>query len=618
MSEARDLVTVKDLRVEAAAGGGEIVDLVGFAIGQGEVVGLVGESGSGKTTVALTLMGHAKRGTRIAAGSVMLAGRELTALSPRELRDVRGKVVSYVPQDPAAALNPGLRIGAQLEEVLIAHAPEMSADERRERVAGSLREVRLEDGRGFRRRYPHQLSGGQQQRVCIAMAFLLSPKLIVLDEPTTGLDVSTQAHVLELIRELCLSRGTAAVYVSHDLAVVAALAQRVMVMYAGRLVEVGPSQPIFTSAAHPYTRKLIGASPDISTRRMLEAIPGRVPAPGRRPAGCVFAPRCSFVKPVCVQMPSAYQRIGDEREVLCVRAHELAQPEVGEAGSVARRHRSVDEGPVAGARLLSVRDLSAYHGDRQVLDGVSLELRRGECLALVGESGSGKTTLSRAIVGLHANRSGEITLEASPLARKARERPLELCRRLQYVFQSPYNSLNPRRTVGDIIRIPVRHFLGLRGASASQRVVEVLEHVALPAAAMSRYPDELSGGERQRVAIARALAAEPDVLICDEVTSALDASVQAAIIRLLEDLQRGDHLAILFVTHNIALVRTVAQRVIVLEQGRIVEAGLTDAVLDTPQHRYTQALIGDTPTFVGAGAHRDASPPARSALSVSE
>ncbi|MHB1570586.1 MAG: ABC transporter ATP-binding protein [Solirubrobacteraceae bacterium] len=602
MIDAVNSVAVKGLRIEVAASGGEIVDAVGFTIGQGEVVGLVGESGSGKTTVALALLAHAKRGTRIAAGSVQVAGSELTTLPARDLRNLRGRLVSYVPQDPAAALNPGLRIGLQLEEVLAAHAPDMSSAERRERVAGALRDVRLEDGAAFRRRYPHQLSGGQQQRVCIAMAFLLEPKLIVLDEPTTGLDVSTQAHVLQIIRELCLRRGTAAIYVSHDLAVVATLAQRVMVMYAGRLVEMGPSQSIFRSAAHPYTRKLIGASPDISTRRLLEAIPGAVPAPGRRPPGCVFAPRCSFVEPACAEMPSVYQHVGEDQDVLCVRAHELAQLR-GEATTTALvtdHDHDPDPDAATDRMLLRVCDLSAYHGQRQVLDGISFELSRGECLALVGESGSGKTTLARAIVGLHAGRTGEIALDGSPLAPNARERPSEPCRRLQYVFQSPYNSLNPRRTIGDIIHIPLRHFLGLRGASARERVAQLLEHVALPAAAMSRYPDELSGGERQRVAIARALAAEPEVLICDEVTSALDASVQAAIIRLLEELQRSDHLAILFVTHNIALVRTIAQRVIVLDEGRIVEIGPTDAVLDTPRHRYTRGLIRDIPTFAGA------------------
>ena len=579
-------VSVTGLRVELTSGGSEIVDDVALELAPGEIAGLVGESGSGKTTVALALLGHARRGTRIAGGSVTIAGTSVLGLAPEALRRARGRLVSYVPQDPSSALNPSLRIGTQLEEVLSEHGERGDA---RGRIDAALAEVRLAPAGDLLRRYPHQLSGGQQQRICLAIAFLLRPALIVLDEPTTGLDVTTQAHVLATVRELCKSHDTAALYVSHDLAAVSALAARVLVMYAGRIVEAGPARALFDHPAHPYTRKLVGAIPDIASRRLLEAIPGRVPAPGARPAGCVFAPRCPHVVPACTEAAPPPVAIAPGHSARCIRVAELGASHVTELPARAAQ-------PTATA-LLDVRDLSAFHGSRQVLHGVSLQLQERECLALVGESGSGKTTLARAIVGLHAPRAGDVRVAGAVLPATARERPRELCRIVQYVFQSPTSSLNPRRTVGEIVRTPVEHFFGLRGSEADARVAELLERVSLPALAAGRYAGELSGGERQRVSIARALAARPEVLICDEITSALDTSVQAAIVRLLEDLRESEKLAILFVTHNLALVRTIADRVAVMHLGRIVEHGRTDAVLDAPGDAYTAELIGDTPAL---------------------
>jgi peptide/nickel transport system ATP-binding protein len=585
------VVEVSRLRVELTANRQEIVDGIDLELGRGEIVGLVGESGSGKTTVAMALLGHARRGTLIARGSIRIAGTDVLALRPDELRRARGKLVSYVPQDPSSALNPALRIGTQLTEVLDAH-PEPG--DPRGRIDETLTEVRLPSGDDLLRRYPHELSGGQQQRVCLAMAFLLRPQLIVLDEPTTGLDVTTQAYVLETVRELCRSHQAAAVYVSHDLAAVASLARRVLVMYAGRIVEAGPTRDLFELPGHPYTRKLIGAIPDISSRRLLEAIPGLVPAPGTRPAGCVFAPRCAHVRPACTATEPVQVELARGHFARCSRLGEIDRSPAG----VAR------ERPPAGAAaaLLEIRDVSASHGTRQVLHGVSFELQPRECLALVGESGSGKTTLARAIVGLHPPRSGEIRLRGKALPGTARERSAELCRAVQYVFQSPTSSLNPRRTIGEIVRTPLDHFFATRGRAADARVFDLLDRVSLAPAVARRYPGELSGGERQRVSIARALAAEPELLICDEITSALDTSVQAAIVRLLEELQETEQLAILFVTHNLALVRTIADRVVVLSQGRIVEAGSTERVLGSPTHPYTVELIADTPTLGAASA----------------
>ena len=585
------VLDVRELRVELSSSRTEIVDRVSFAVDEGEVVGLVGESGSGKTTVALALLGHARRGTRIASGSVSVNGEEILGRGPAQMRAARGKLVSYVPQDPAAALNPALSIGRQLSEVIAVHRRNATSAEIRARVEETLAEVKLPSDRRFLRRYPHQLSGGQQQRACIAMAFLLRPRVIVLDEPTTGLDVTTQAHVLETVRQLCANHSVAAVYVSHDVAAVAALAKRVLVMYAGRVVEGVPIDRLFARPAHPYTRKLIAAVPDIAGRRTLDPIPGHVPAPGRRPTGCVFAPRCPDVLPSCTTGEPQLLELETGHYVACFRAAENQRPSVRLMAAEERAPGHAVE------PLLRARGVEAFHGDLKVLNGVSLELQAQECLALVGESGSGKTTLARTIMGLHPLSGGEISFKGVPLGNRGTQRPIEVRRALQYIFQSPYNSLNPRQTVGEILRVPIAHFFHVGRREARDRVDAALERVSLPAGIATAYPDELSGGERQRVAIARALACEPEVLIADEITSALDVSVQAAIVALLEDLREREGLAVVFVTHNLALVRTIADRVIVLNRGTVVEAGTSQAVIDHPVDAYTRELISDTPTI---------------------
>jgi oligopeptide/dipeptide ABC transporter ATP-binding protein len=585
-------VEVRNLRVELEGRGTDIVDQISLSIESGEVVGLVGESGSGKTTVGTALLGHARAGARLAGGEVLVDGVDLLALSPHELRRRRGPSIAYVPQDPAAALNPALRVGRQLTEMLEVHRLGETGSVRRERLREVFAEVDLPTDDDFLRRYAHQISGGQQQRIMIAMAFLLRPAVVVLDEPTTGLDVTTQAHVLNTVRELCAVHDVAALYISHDLAVVADLADRVMVIYAGRVAEVASRDQIFTRPAHPYTRRLLTAMPSVSERRGVVAIPGHAPSPGQRPPGCFFAPRCPHRLPICTEAPPPAQEVEPGHWARCVRAEELIGNAISPSVLSPHPASKKDRTPI-----LSVRNLEAFHGTRPVLHGVSLELGPTECLALVGESGSGKTTLARAIVGLHARLRGEIRYRDEPVAVGARARPAEVRRTLQYVFQSPYRSLNPRRTVNDIVAVPLEQFFGQKGAAARQRVNEALERVALPRRVALAYPDQLSGGERQRVAIARALACEPEVLLCDEITSSLDVSVQAAIIELLAQLREQEALAMIFITHDIALVRTIADRVVVLHEGRVVESGDANAVLDLPDDPYTRQLIADTPSW---------------------
>jgi len=585
-------VSVENLRIEIAATGTPVVSDVSFAIAPGEILGLVGESGSGKTTVGLALLGHARRGLRIAGGSVLLGDRDVLTQDEEERRKLRGSAVSYVPQDPASSLNPALRIGLQLREVLDAHdsggARDYSA-----RIAEMMRAVALPDDRAFLKRYPHELSGGQQQRIGLAMAFANRPRLIVLDEPTTGLDVTTQAHVLSTVRELAALHDVAALYVSHDLAVVAALARRVAVMYAGRVVELGPADAMFASAGHPYTRRLIGAIPRLTGGRSLVGIPGRALSPGKRPGGCGFAPRCDLRIGQCEQEMPELRPIDTDHMVRCIRAELVMTQDPGKAGEPVEMPAADD----AEVPALRITDLVASYGRHEVVHSVSLALAARECLALVGESGSGKTTIARAVAGLHHAWTGAIALDGAELHPSARNRGGDARRRIQYIFQNPYGSLNPRRTVGQIVAQPLKIFGTAGGREADKRVAEMLERVSLSSGYARRYPDQLSGGERQRVAIARALVCDPTVLICDEVTSALDVSVQAAIVELLGSLQRDLGLSMLFITHNLPLVRSIAQRVAVLSQGRIVEAGEVGQVLANPSQPYTRQLLSDTPSL---------------------
>ncbi len=592
------VLAVKNLRVELESTGADIDDEVEFTIHDGEVLGLVGESASGKTTAATALLVHERRGAIVSGGEIILKGQDILELNPQELRKLRGCVVSYVPQDPSMSLNPALRIGIQLLEVLEVHGYGASGEERKARVREMMDEVRLPNDEGFLRRYPHQLSGGQQQRVAVAMAFACRPALIVLDEPTTGLDVTTQAHVLQTVRDLTRTYGVAALYVTHDLAVVANLADRIAVMYAGRLVEIGPKETLFRGAFHPYTRRLIASVPDLAGKYALRGIPGRAPLPGRRPEGCSFAERCDFARDQCREKFPPYDGPGDDHRVRCWRWREVGALSTAE-GLALRRTIALprdDEEPVV--RACGVK---ASYGANEVLHGIDLDVRAGRCLALVGESGSGKTTIARCIAGIHPGRiEGDISLRGRPLQRDSRRRPTADRQAIQYIFQSPYGSLNPRRSIAQILAPPLQTFFTLSWREAERRMAEALEMVSLDASLLNVYPDQLSGGERQRVAIARALVAKPSVLICDEVTSSLDVSVQASIVELLVQLVSETGVAMLFVTHHLPLVRSLAQEVVVMNQGEIVERGMVDAVLADPQADYTRNLLADTPDVIRA------------------
>jgi peptide/nickel transport system ATP-binding protein len=583
------VLSVRGLRVETS-GGREIVDQVEFDVFQQEVLALVGESGCGKTATALALLGHVRPGTRIAAGSVSLAGDDILTLPGDKLRNIRGAKVSYIPQDPASGLNPRHRIGAQISEVLTVHG--VKRDEARDQSRDLIRRVHLPDDKAFLARYPFELSGGQKQRVAIAMALVSKPLLVVLDEPTTGLDVTTQARVLDLLRELSAETQTAFVYVTHDLAVVDGIADRVAVMYAGRIVEEGPREAVFGIPAHPYTTLLLRSVPRIRSRRLVSGITGTAPAPGERPAGCFFAPRCPLADARCAAEMPAVTIVNGEHTVRCWHAiepvtHRLISRELPLSGE--------DEAELV---LLRVEVLMASYGRgssvSHALNGVSLSIQQGRCLAVVGESGSGKTTLGRCIAGLHRPDSGQIKLNGSVLGALAADRTREERRKIQIVFQNPDRSLNPTETVAQAIGRVLALFRVAEGRERQRKVLELLSRVRLPSRAVDRYPGELSGGEKQRVAIARALAAGPDLLVCDEITSALDVSIQAVIVELLDEFRR-DGLALLFITHNLALVNSIADYCLVLQGGYLREEGDVSAIIDSPRHEYTRELLSAAP-----------------------
>ncbi len=579
---------VRGLRVTTGAGV-PVVDGVDLTVPGGTVLGLVGESGSGKTTVGTAVLGGTRRGLRIESGSVLLEGTDLTTLGEAELRRWRGSRVTYVPQDPTTALNPAMRVGAQVREILDCHDYGDGPQQRADRVSEAFAEVGLPGDKAFAARYPHQLSGGQQQRVCIAMAFATWPALVVLDEPTTGLDVTTQALVLDTVRQLTQAHGCAALYISHDHAVVSTISDTVAVLYAGNVVEQGPTDELVNRPRHPYTSRLVAAVPDLNGRRELKGIPGGAPSPSTRPHGCRFAPRCPLVIEECTIDLPALRPVSAGHLARCIRAEEVQPAEV--------RDRAVQSEP-AREPLLRVQGLSARYGKVPVLHGLSLDVPEGSCVALLGESGSGKTTLARTIAGLHTDAEGTLRFRGEPLPFGSHTRDREARAAVAYVFQNPYSSLNPRRTVGESVGRPLRVLRGVSGRDLDRRVREMLERVYLSPRLAQRYPDQLSGGERQRVAVARALISDPTLLICDEITSALDVSVQANLVGLIEEFRRELGLTLLFVTQDIELVRNVAQRVAVLQQGVIVEDASTEELFTHPSHDYTKELLETTPSLV--------------------
>jgi peptide/nickel transport system ATP-binding protein len=595
MTGAAQLLEVRNLTVAYRQGGGwaRAVDQVSFSVLAGEVFGLVGESGCGKSTVSLQLLGYRHPSTKVEQGDVLFKGRSLVGMSRPELDALRGDRIAFVPQNPTTALNPGIRIGDQLVETMVAHGRAQRA-EGATAIAEALKRVGLPADPAFQRRYPHQLSGGQQQRVCIAMALACDPDLLVLDEPTTGLDVTTQEQIVNLLGDLRRRTGVAMLYVTHDLALLSQIADRIGVMYAGRMVEIAPTHEIFLRPRHPYTQGLIASIPLIEEQAVRRSRPLRGLLRRRElPAGCPFTPRCDHARERCASERQELEAIDDSRAVACWRWREIA-PFPAETPTASKISRQ--SAPVPALSVEGVTVLYGHKGhDFRAVSDVSFDIKEGEVFALVGESGSGKSTLARAISGLAAPAGGAIKLRGEALAATVGDRTYDQRRLIQYIFQNPDASLNPRARIGETIARPLVHFFGLDAARVKAAVSDALQDVRLDASYQDRYPDQLSGGERQRVAIARALVAKPALLLCDEILSALDVSVQANILALLQQLRSAHGIAMLFISHDLAVVRMLADRVCVLYGGEVMEIGPREAVFAPPYHPYTYSLLHAVP-----------------------
>ncbi len=605
-----DTLAARDLAVTAALPGGAVPVIrdLSFAVSKGRILGIVGESGAGKSMIGRAIAGLLPAGFAVAGGELLFEGRDLTGMPGAMRRELLGREIAFVPQEPLSALDPVLTVGRQIDE----HLVRLKAGDRRmrrDRALTMLEAVHLPRPADLLGKYPHELSGGMCQRVLIAMAFASGPRLLVADEPTTALDVTIQARIVDLIAQLQRQEGTSVIFITHDLRLAAQICDDILVLYAGRPAEYGPARQVFAQPEHPYTRCLQLAIPAIGgPRRVLYALPERMPGLGalKDIAGCLFAPRCPLRTDDCTRSPPPFAGAGTDHTVACIRSAATAGVTAPGAGP--------REAAPAGSPLLAVAGLSKIFTTRRGLFGrstlaavnnVSFTLHENEFVGIVGESGSGKSTVARLLCGLEQPTAGEIVIagrdvgDGSPVSR-AHQRARILPCEVQMVFQDPQSALNPRRRVAAIVTQALEATAagGGKGGGAAERLARaeaLLMDIGLPPESATRYPAQLSGGQRQRVNIARALAAAPRLLIADEIVSGLDVSVQAQLLDLLMRLRRQRGFAMLFISHDLAAVRHLCDRVLVMHGGEVVESGPVEEIFATPRHPYTQMLLAAVP-----------------------
>ncbi|MDJ0783204.1 MAG: dipeptide ABC transporter ATP-binding protein [Desulfosarcinaceae bacterium] len=611
---------------ETRKGDVQAVRDVSFAVREGETIGLVGESGCGKSTIAYGIVNHLGPNGKITEGHIRFQETELVNKSQAELGEIRGNNIAMVFQDPMQALNPSMRLGEQLTEVLTCHR-DISEKKAWQRCVKMLKRVNMPDPEDVMNRYTHQISGGQQQRVVIAMAMLNNPSLLIMDEPTTALDVTVEAAVLDLIETLKNDFNAANIFITHNLGVVARVSDFLCVMYAGQMVEKGTVVEIFKHPSHPYTRGLISAVPKLGESKsdsVLYPIRGRVPAPANRPQNaCIFAPRCDYATGECLEARPSMVQLSPDHAARCLYAKEIEtrpkttrrKPRVFQIKEAVAKQAASDECcldsenlkvwyPKAADSVVSLFGLGEKKYVKAV-DDVSLRVAKGRTLGLVGESGCGKSSLVKGLIGLEPLTGGKMQFLDIDVKETVTARATELIREMQMVFQNPDSTLNPSYTVGTQIARPIRRFGTVAKGQVRAEVERLLNAVRLPKTHYDRLPRQLSGGEKQRVGIARALASRPDLIICDEPVSALDVSVQAAVINLLLEIQHSFGTSMIFIAHDLSVVRYFSDDIAVMYLGRIVEIGPADKIYDPPYHPYTEALLSAVPIADPTAAQKE-------------
>ncbi|MGD8961367.1 MAG: ABC transporter ATP-binding protein [Desulfobacterales bacterium] len=600
------------INYETRKGDVEAIQGVSFKVREGETVGLVGESGCGKSTIAFGIVNFLGPNGKIMEGSIRFQGDELVGRSEEELKKLRGDRISMVFQDPMQALNPSVQLGEQLAEVLTCHR-DISHEEAWQKSIEMLKRVNMPDVENVMERYSHQISGGQQQRVVIAMAMLNNPALIIMDEPTTALDVTVEAAVLDLLEELKNDFNAANIFITHNLGVVARVSDYLCVMYAGQMVESGPLTEIFHDPRHPYTMGLLACVPrlgDSKLESLLHPIRGRVPPPAERSkTECIFAPRCEYVTEDCRKARPGFEQITSGHVARCIYASKIQDRARTKTRKKAPEEQTQAEAP--SEDLLSFDHLKVYYpqesnsvvslfgmGEKKfvkAVDDVSVRVAKGRTLGVVGESGCGKSSLVKGLIGLEAVTGGDVQFMGIDTTKPVTDRDTRLIKEMQMVFQNPDSTLNPSYSVGSQIARPIRRFKTAPKDQIKDEVIKLLKAVRLPPTFYDRLPRQLSGGEKQRVGIARALASRPDLIICDEPVSALDVSVQAAVINLLLEIQQVFGSSMIFIAHDLSVVRFFSDDIAVMYLGQIVEIGPADAIYEPPYHPYTEALLSAVP-----------------------